>query len=119
MKVVCLNENESLIDNILKESDEGIYKFSKTAFNNMDKSENDLDLGQKKISNENLDDNEIMKLPLKERLKKRKKLKVNDKAIKKLNSINKNDTKRKFMYPKKEEEIDLRQKKKVRLNKFI
>ena len=116
---MCLNENESLIDNILKESDEGKYKFSKIAFNNMDKSENDFDLGQKKISNENLDDNEIMKLPLKERLKKRKKLKVNDKAIKKLNSINKNDTKRKFMYPKKEEEIDLKRKKKVRLNKFI
>lgn len=67
-----------------------------------------------------------MKLPLKERLKKRKKLKGNDKTIKNLNSVNIKAIKRKFIYPKdenmefeKEEEIDLKQKKKVGLNKFI
>ena len=63
------------------------------------------------------EENENMKLPLEERLKKRIKLKEDDKTNNKVRLENKKAKKRKFMYPKEdnmefeEEEMDLRQKK--------
>ena len=70
-----------------------------------------------KLIHENFEENENMKLSLKQRLKKRKKLKEDDKTNNKVRLENKKAKKRKFMYPKEdnmefeEEEMDLRQKK--------
>jgi len=59
------------------------------------------------------------------KINKKKKIKENDKTVNKLNLENKKAIKRKFIYPKEdnmefgeEDEIDLRRKKKVGLNKF-
>ena len=118
------SENENLTDNFFKEPDEGINKFSKNVFNDISKSEINFVLDDKINSIENFEENENMKLPLKERLKKRKKLKEDDKTNNKVRLENKKAKKRKFMYPKEdnmefeEEEMDLRQKKEGGFNKF-
>ena len=63
-------ENENLNDIFFKESDEGINKFSKNDFNDINKSENNFVLDNKNNSIENFEENENIKLLQKERLKK-------------------------------------------------